>query len=173
MNRYQVKIDDAVLPDTYTFDELIDNGLLDERDENIQVRLVEDSEWVIARDYPFADAEKTTDITNSNENLIVNSDNMAENYTLNDDGTINRPGNFNKPPKPDTNLIWSIICISVCLPFGILALVESVKVDSLYSDGDYEGAKRASEKSKNWSMWCLWIWLIIFAIIIIASIANS
>ena len=173
MNRYQVKIEDAVLPDTYTFDELIDNGLLDERDENIQVRLVEDSEWVIARDYPFADAEKTTDIANSNENLIVNSDNMAENYTLNDDGTINRPGNFNKPPKPDTNLIWSIICISVCLPFGILALVESVKVDSLYSDGDYEGAQRASEKSKSWSMWCLWIWLIIFVIIIIASVANS
>lgn len=173
MNRYHVKIEDTILLDSFTFDELIDNGLLDERDENIQVKLADDSEWVIARDYPFADAEKTTDISNSDGSLILNSENMVSNYTLNDDGTINRSGNFDKPPKPDTNLIWSIICISVCLPFGILALVESVKVDSLYSDGDYEGAKRASEKSKSWSMWCLWIWLIIFAIIIIATAANS
>ena len=30
MNRYHVKIDDSVLPETYSFDELIENGLLDE-----------------------------------------------------------------------------------------------------------------------------------------------
>ncbi len=174
MNRYNVKIEDSVLPETYSFDELIQNGLLDERDEHIQVRLIEENEWVIARDYPFAESEVPM-----NKNIINalgvnrNTGSMSGYYTINDDGSINRPGNYNKPPKPDTNLIWSIICISVCLPFGLLALMESVKVDSLYSNGEYNEAIRASENSKKWSMWCLWSWLIIFGIIIIAAIASK
>lgn len=174
MNRYHVKIDDSVLPETYSFDELIENGLLDERDEHIQVKLIEEREWVVARDYPFANSET------SNNSIIINEDstftrnigNMSGYYTINDDGSINRPGNYERPPKPDTNLIWSIICISVCLPFGLLALVESVKVDSLYSNGEYDAAIRASENSKKWSMWCLWSWLIILGIIFIAAIAS-
>lgn len=167
MNRYHVKIDDSVLPETYSFDELIGNGLLDDRDEHIQVRLVGESDWVIARDYPFSDSEAPPLRTN------LNIGNMSGNYTINDDGSINRPGNYERPPKPDSNLIWSIICISVCLPFGLLALVESVKVDSLYSNGQYNEAVRASENSKKWSMWCLWSWLIILGIIIIAAIASK
>ena len=38
-NKYQVKINDSVLPKSFSFDELIDNGLLDNKDENIKVRL--------------------------------------------------------------------------------------------------------------------------------------
>lgn len=171
MNKYLVKIEDSVLPDSYTFDELIANGLLDERDEKIQVKDIEETDWVIARDYPFTN----TEVSDKNNVVYENSNlaNMSENYTLNEDGTINRPGNFNRQRKPDSNLFWAIICISVCLPFGILALMESVKVDSLFTEGDYDGALKASEKSKKWSMWCLWAWLIILAIIIIASIAAK
>ena len=50
---YQVKIDDTVMPEYFTYDELIKNDLLNERDENILLRLAEDSEWVVAKDYPF------------------------------------------------------------------------------------------------------------------------
>ena len=53
MNRYHVKIDDSVLPETYSFDELIENGLLDERDEHIQVKLIEEREWVVAERVAF------------------------------------------------------------------------------------------------------------------------
>lgn len=164
MNRYHVKVDDSILPETYSFDELIDNGLLDERDEHIQVKLVEKTEWIVARDYPFAEFERS---------INNNTGNMSGYYTINDDGTINRPGNYNRPPKPDSNLIWSIICISVCLPFGLLALIESVKVDSLYSNGQYDEAIKASENSKKWSMWCLWTWLIVLGVIFIAAIAGK
>lgn len=173
MNRYNVKIDDSVLPETYSFDELIENGLLDERDEHIQVKLIENNEWVIARDYPFSESETTINNNTNPFSETNNTRNMAGYYTINDDGSINRPGNFNRPPKPDSNLIWSIICISICLPFGLLALIESVKVDSLYSNGEYDEARRASENSKRWSMWCLWAWLIIFGLIFIAAIANK
>ena len=173
MNRYHVTIDDSILPETYSFDELIENGLLDERDEHIRVRLIEENEWVIARDYPFAEKEAQINFIPNTLCVNRNTGYMSRDYTINDDGSINRPGNFNRPPKPDTNLFWSIICISACLPFGLLALVESVKVDSLYSNGQYDEAIRASENSKKWSLWCLWAWLIILGILFIAAIASK
>ena len=95
------------------------------------------------------------------------------NYSLNEDGSINRSGNYHRPRKPDSNMVWAIISITICLPFGILALVESVKVDSLYSDGDVNGAIQASENAKKWAMWSIYAWIGIFAIIIIAAIAGS
>lgn len=165
MNKYLVKIEESLLPDSFTFDELIANGLLDERDEKIQVKLIGENEWVIARDYPF----------DKNETLINNSfeDDMSDNYILNGDGTVTRPGEYNKPRKPDSNLILSIISISICLPFGILALMESVKVDSLYAEGDYNGAQRASDNSKQWSIWSFCAWAIIIAIIIFGAIVKA
>lgn len=56
-NKYQVKIEDSILPQLYTFDQLIDTGLLDEVDEKIKVRLNIDSPWVTARSFPFSDLE--------------------------------------------------------------------------------------------------------------------
>ena len=56
-NKYQVKIEDSILPQLYTFDQLIDAGLLDEVDEKIKVRLNGDSAWVTARSFPFSDLE--------------------------------------------------------------------------------------------------------------------
>ena len=127
-----------------------------------------------SRDYPFAEIKGSinNNITNA-LNVSRNIGNMSGYYTINDGDSINRPGNNNRPPKPDSNLIWSIICISVCLPFGLLALIESVKVDSLYSNDQYDEAIKASEKSKKWSMWCLWAWLIVLGIIFIAAIVGN
>ena len=56
-NKYQVKIEDSILPQLYTFDQLIDAGLLDDVDEKIKVRLNGDSAWVTARSFPFSDLE--------------------------------------------------------------------------------------------------------------------
>lgn len=57
--RYLVKIEDSILPQSYSFDELIDAGLLDNVDENIKVKLEGDSVWITARDYPFSEVENT------------------------------------------------------------------------------------------------------------------
>ena len=56
-NKYQVKIEDSILPQLYTFDQLIDAGLLDDVDDKIKVRLNGDSAWVTARSFPFSDLE--------------------------------------------------------------------------------------------------------------------
>lgn len=57
MNKYQVKIEDEILPGFYSFDKLLEIGLLDEFDEKIRVRLVGDNNWIIAQSYPFSEKE--------------------------------------------------------------------------------------------------------------------
>lgn len=53
--------------------------------------------------------------------------------------------------KPENFLIGSILTtVLCCLPLGIIAIIFSVKVDGLWSNGDYEGAVRAAKKAKFW-----------------------
>lgn len=57
MKKYLVQIEDAILPQNYTFDQLIDAGLLDHVDDKIKVKLEGNSVWITARDYPFSNVE--------------------------------------------------------------------------------------------------------------------
>lgn len=58
---------------------------------------------------------------------------------------------YNTPPKPDNYLAWSIlVTILCCLPFGIVAIVKSSKVDSLWVTGNYAEAAAAANEAKNW-----------------------
>ena len=78
------------------------------------------------------------------------------------------PGPYDKPGAapiaPGTvpnHLVWSIIAtvLSLCLCCivgtipGIVAIVFSAKVNTLLGQGDFDGAKRASDTAK---LWC-WI----------------
>lgn len=57
------------------------------------------------------------------------------------------------PPKPDNLLVWSILTtVLCCLPLGIVAIVYSSKVDSLWTEGKYEEARKAAESAK---IYCL------------------
>lgn len=56
-NKYQVKIDDSVMPELYTFDQLINAGLLDDFDEKIKIRIIGNKEWTTARSFPFNNYE--------------------------------------------------------------------------------------------------------------------
>lgn len=56
--------------------------------------------------------------------------------------------------RPENRLVWSIlVTLFCCLPFGIAAIVNSAKVDSLWASGDYAGSIRASEQAKKWITW--------------------
>lgn len=58
---------------------------------------------------------------------------------------------YGMPPCPNNYLVWSIlVTILCCLVGGIVALVYSSKVQTLYQQGDYDGALRASNNAKNW-----------------------
>lgn len=62
------------------------------------------------------------------------------------------------PPCPPTYMAWSIIVlICCCTPGGILAVVFSALTSGAYSSGDYEKAKRMSERAE---------WTIIISIVL-------
>ena len=76
MKKYQVMIDDAVSSQSFSLDELLEAGLLDDYDVNIKVRANNETTWQIAREYPFHLSESNT--TSSSD------------YIVNEDGTVTR-----------------------------------------------------------------------------------
>ena len=57
----------------------------------------------------------------------------------------------NRPKMPPDNLVWSILCVLFFFPLGIIPLIYSIQVSTLYDRGDYEGAESASRKSLQWA----------------------
>lgn len=74
MSKYQVRIEGTEFEQDYTLDELLDIGLLDEYDSNIQVRAVGETRWIVARNYPYAQKEKK----------------KSAGFTINPDGSVTR-----------------------------------------------------------------------------------
>ena len=82
-----------------------------------------------------------------------------------------------RPMKPDNYLVWAILCtILCCLPFGIVSIIYSTKVDSLYNAGDYMGAQDAANKAKNFAIWgavssaiIIFLYIILVVVICVAG----
>lgn len=76
-----------------------------------------------------------------------------------------------RPPKPPTYLAWSIVSIiCCCLLFGIIAVVYAVKVTPLYDQGNYEGARQASEKAEMWLIIAITAGIVAFPFQVILSL---
>lgn len=55
--------------------------------------------------------------------------------------------------KPDNLLVWSILStVLCCIPLGIVAILQSNKVDTLWAAGDHAGAQEAAKQAK---LFCL------------------
>lgn len=55
--------------------------------------------------------------------------------------------------KPNSYLAWAIVAtVLCCLPLGIPAIVYASKVDSAWSSGQYDDARRYSASAKKWSI---------------------
>ena len=58
---------------------------------------------------------------------------------------------YNPPPKPNNYLVWSIlVTIFCCLPFGIVAIVKSSQVDTLWTSGNYDAARKSADEAETW-----------------------
>lgn len=83
---------------------------------------------------------------------------------------------------PDSNLVWAILCtVLCCLPLGIVAIIKSTSVESLWREGRYEEAKKAANDAKKFSIWgaiaagvfiVLYIIFIIFMAVFSVGIAE-
>ena len=52
-------------------------------------------------------------------------------------------------PHISNYLAWAIVCIFLCWPLAIPAIVYASKVSNLIAMGDYEGAMNASKNAKT------------------------
>lgn len=60
---------------------------------------------------------------------------------------------MNTNQKPDNYLVWAILStILCCWPLGIVAIIKSTKVDSLWLSGQYDLANQASNDAKKWAI---------------------
>ena len=72
---------------------------------------------------------------------------------MNTQPPFQQPNNQQMPPQPENYLVWAIlVTVLCCLPFGVASIIYSVKVGSLYAQGDYNGAVDASQKAKKFAM---------------------
>ncbi|WP_020660910.1 CD225/dispanin family protein [Amycolatopsis benzoatilytica] len=57
-------------------------------------------------------------------------------------------------PPPDNNLVWAILAtVFCCLPLGIVAIVKSSQVNTLWYQGYPAEAQRAADEARKWAMW--------------------
>ncbi len=55
--------------------------------------------------------------------------------------------------RPDNYLVWAILStVLCCIPFGIVAIVKSTKVDTLWNDGRYDEAVQSAQDAKKWAI---------------------
>jgi hypothetical protein len=57
-------------------------------------------------------------------------------------------------PPPDNNLVWAILStIFCCLPLGIVAIIKSTQVSTLWVQGQYDAARKSAEDARKFAMW--------------------
>ena len=79
-----------------------------------------------------------------------------------------------RPPMPDTYLVWAIVVtLCCCLVGGVVALIYSSKVTSLYNQGDYAGAQKASSTALTWIIVSAVIGVVSTPILIMSQIAAG
>ena len=64
--------------------------------------------------------------------------------------------NMQRPPMPESYLVWGILVTVLCgcgMPLGIVSIINASKVGSAYAAGDYVGAEKASKDAKKWAIW--------------------
>jgi hypothetical protein len=90
------------------------------------------------------------------------------------------PQQPNYGPPPENHLVWAILStVMCCLPLGIVSIVKSNQVNTLWYQGFPMEARKAAEDAKKWAMWSaitvgiLVLLYVIFIIVMIAVVGTS
>jgi hypothetical protein len=74
------------------------------------------------------------------------------------------------PAAPPNYLVWTILATVLTFwPLGIFSIVFSTKVNKKWALGDYEGARAASRKAKNFALATVVVWLVLLAFLIVGG----
>lgn len=70
--------------------------------------------------------------------------------------------------KPNNNFVWGIICtIMCCLPLGIISIICSSRVDSLWESGAYSQAIEEASKAKKYAIWGMILGIVLSILFIV------
>ena len=75
--------------------------------------------------------------------------------------------------QPDSNLVWGILAVLCCLPFGIVSIIYASKVSGLWAQGRYAEAQEASDDAKKWAIWGAVAGVIVGIIYAIIAVAGG
>jgi hypothetical protein len=98
------------------------------------------------------------------------------NYNYNNTNNYNNANNYNNNNngKPNNYLVWAILVTMLCcMPFGVVGLLKSLKVDRLWKEGDVAGAQRESESCKNFLIWGSIIGFIVDVLYFVLNIVSN
>lgn len=70
-----------------------------------------------------------------------------------------------------TAAVMSFLCC--CIPFGIIPVIFSTQVNSKLANGDYEGARQASNNAKLWAWISIGVALSVFVINMVSQLVLS
>jgi len=74
-------------------------------------------------------------------------------------------------PPPENHLVWAILStVLCCLPLGIVSIIKSSQVNSLWAQGQYDAARQSAEDAKKWAMWSAIATVAIYVVIIIVYV---
>lgn len=80
------------------------------------------------------------------------------------------------PPqrKPDNHYLWTIgTTLLCCLPLGIVGIVYSSQVDSLWNQGKYAEAAAASDKARTWAIVSAVVGACLIVVVLLASAGST
>ena len=83
-------------------------------------------------------------------------------------------------PAPDSRLVWAILSTVLCCPpLGIVSIIKSSQVSTLWAQGQYDAARKASDDAKKWAIWSaiaagvLYLVIIVFYAVIFAIYGGN
>lgn len=80
-------------------------------------------------------------------------------------------------PCPKTWLVESIlVTLFCCLPFGIVGIVKASQVESLFRQGNYPAAKKASDDAGKWTKWgliCGLLGILIYIVFVVIGVMAN
>ena len=79
-------------------------------------------------------------------------------------------------PAPNNYLVFSILTtLFCCLPFGIVSIVKSSQVNSLWSQGRTAEAQQAADSAKQWAWISFGVGIVvgILYVVLVASVETS
>lgn len=89
------------------------------------------------------------------------------------------PAGYNPGPPPSSNLAWGIVAAIICLPFGIVSIVQAAKVERLWAQGDPDAARDAAGAARRWAIIgavvgvVLWVLVVVGGVLLLGTLLDD